>query len=333
MLQADHDRNSFPKVIASSVIRSAHQGESHGGVYIVCLQTGSSEQVIDWNDDTINWEGRGGDRGLRGIAFHDNKVYLAASDEIFVYTKDFELIESYRNKYLKHCHEIYICDDMMFLTSTGFDSILEFDLIYKSFTRGYCLRHSILQRSAMYLHHRLLRQWGLFVPKLSTFDPNGKNGPLPGDTVHINSVHHSDGSLYVSGTGIGHLLFIRKNKLFRHAKIPYGTHNARPFKEGILLNNTSANQVAYLDSHGQIIESFPSKSYKEDELLMSDLPQDHARQAFTRGLCVTTDGLIIGGSSPATISVYQCGRPTPIKTVNITMDVRNAIHGLEIWPY
>ena len=333
MSQTDHDRNSFPKVIASSVIRSAHQGESHGGVYIVCLETGSSEQVIDWDDDTISWEGRGADRGLRGIAFYDDKVYLAASDEIFVYTKGFELVESYRNKYLKHCHEICISGDMLFLTSTGFDSILEFDLVSKSFKRGYRLRHSRLQRSAMYLRRRLLRQWERLVPKLSTFDPNGNNGPFPGDTVHVNSVHHSDGAPYVTGTGLNHLLFIRNNKLSCHAKIPYGTHNARPFKEGILLNHTSADQVAYLDSHGQVIESFSVKSYKEDELLMSDLPQDHARQTFTRGLCVTTDGLIIGGSSPATISVYQFGHPKPLKTVNITMDVRNAIHGLEIWPY
>ncbi len=258
---------------------------------------------------------------------------MAASDEIFVYTKDFEPVESYRNRYLKHCHEIFISADSMFLTSTGFDSILEFNLESKSFIRGYCLRHSTLQRSALYLRRRVLKRRGTLVPKLSIFDPKGSNGPLPGDTVHLNNVHYSDGLLYVAGTGLGHLLLIKNKKLFCYAEILYGTHNARPFKDGILLNHTSADQVAYLNSGGRIMESFFSKPYKEDELLMSDLPQDHARQAFTRGLCVTTNGLIIGGSSPATVSVYQFGRQTPIKTVNITMDVRNAIHGLEIWPY
>ncbi len=86
------------KVIASSVIRSAHQGESHGGVYVIDLERSEHSQVIDWNDESIGWEGRGADRGLRGIAFHDEVIYMAASDEIFVYDQKFNLIESYRNK-------------------------------------------------------------------------------------------------------------------------------------------------------------------------------------------------------------------------------------------
>jgi hypothetical protein len=66
---------------------------------------------------------------------------------------------------------------------------------------------------------------------------------------------------------------------------------------------------------------------------MSHLPQDHVRQGFARGLCVWNDELIIAGSSPATISVYRLGQPEVLKTVTITMDIRNAIHGLEIWPF
>ena len=31
---------------------------------------------------------------------------FAASDELFVYNRDFEQIASYRSPYLKHCHEI-----------------------------------------------------------------------------------------------------------------------------------------------------------------------------------------------------------------------------------
>ena len=79
----------LPTIVCSSVIRSVHQGESHGGVYLVDLEPGDTTQVIDWSDDTIDWEGRGGDRGLRGIAFHDGLIYLAASDEVFVYDREF----------------------------------------------------------------------------------------------------------------------------------------------------------------------------------------------------------------------------------------------------
>ena len=45
------------------------------------------------------------------------------------------------------------------------------------------------------------------------------------------------------------------------------------------------------------------------------------------------DGLIVGGSSPATITVYDIDDERIVRSVNITMDVRNAVHGLEVWPY
>jgi len=51
-------------------------------------------QTIDWNTTDIDWQGRGWDRGLRGIAFDDEKIYIAASDELFVYTSEFEQIGS-----------------------------------------------------------------------------------------------------------------------------------------------------------------------------------------------------------------------------------------------
>ena len=74
------------------------------------------------------------------------------------------------------------------------------------------------------------------------------------------------------------------------------------------------------------------KSYLKKELKYTNLSEDYARQSFARGLCVRGD-LIIGGSSPATITVYRYGESQPIKYINLTKDIRNAIHGLEIWPY
>ena len=65
----------LPKLIATSVVRGSQQGESHGGIYLIDLESAAFEQVVDWNDASINWEGRGMDRGLRGIAFHDAYIY------------------------------------------------------------------------------------------------------------------------------------------------------------------------------------------------------------------------------------------------------------------
>jgi hypothetical protein len=319
----------LPTVIASSVVRSSYQGESHGGVYIVDLQTGDTEQVIDWNDKSISWEGRGLDRGLRGIALYQDLVYVSASDEVLVYTKDFELIGSIRNRYLEHCHETHVSDGKLYLTSTGFDSILEYDLVSNTFTRGYCLRFGKLAR----LHSRLRSRRSeplRHLPRLYIFDPALDGGPVPGDTCHLNNVFRRGEVLLVSGTGLGHVLAVDGSGLSNYARVPYGSHNARPFGEGVLLNDTACDSVSYLSLYGERIESFPVKRYDENTLSNTFLPEDHARQAFARGLCVTDDGLIIGGSSPATISAYT--HNGALQTVNLSMDVRNAIHGLELWP-
>jgi hypothetical protein len=53
--------------------------------------------------------------------------------------------------------------------------------------------------------------------------------------------------------------------------------------------------------------------------------------SFARGLALYSSNLIVGGSSPATISVFKMGNSSPIKSINISKDLRNAIHGLEIW--
>ncbi len=354
----------LPTVIASSVIRSAHQGESHGGVYLVDLNSNDFEQVLDWNDGTINWEGRGADRGLRGIGFYKDQIYLAASNEIFVYDTSFRQLTSFHNRYLHHCHEIFIAGRMLYLTSTGFDSILVFDLEAAKFVKGYWIRRrhqdypkwtvrvaNKLETSQQILANfqnslnretiqaqdsklaTLTRTMQFSQFELQIFDPNSNNGPDRKDTLHLNHVFYENNTLYISGTRIDHLMFIRDEALHSFAKVPKGTHNTRPYKTGILMNDTASDQLAYLTLNGQRNHYFSIKQYPVEALEMTDLPEDHARQGFGRGLCLTEQGLMIGGSSPATISVYQFDHPQPIKTVNLTMDIRNAIHGLEVWPY
>ena len=107
----------------------------------------------------------------------------------------------------------------------------------------------------------------------------------------------------------------------------------RPYRGGVLLNDTAAGQVACYDREGVLVSASPVLKFDQEQLEMTHLPKDHARQAFARGLCDSRDGVIFGGSSPSTISAYRLGAPSALKTVNLTMDIRNSIHGLEIWPF
>jgi hypothetical protein len=316
----------LPTVVASSVIRSSHQGQSHGGVYLVDLARRRADQVLDWDDPGISWEGRGLDRGLRGIALHGDEVFLAASDEIFVFDRDFRRVRSFRNRYLNHCHEIALAGGSLFVTSTGFDSVLEYDLTAGEFVRGYTLRFAAARRAVKRL--RLYER-----PGLATFDPRAAGGPERGDTAHVNSVSVRDGSIFVSGTRLNRLIEIRGGRYVDERPIPYGSHNAQPFADGVLLNHTATDQIARLDPRGRVVESFTIPTYPSDALEHAHLGADHARQGFGRGLAVIGDELLVGGSSPATVSAYRRGAPDPIATVNLTMDVRNAVHGLEPWPF
>lgn len=321
--------SQLPRIIASSVVRSARQGESHGGVYLVDLNSGETEQVIDWNDPGIDWEGRGGDRGLRGIAFYRDKVYLAGADEVFAYTRDFRLLQSYRNRYLKRCHEIDISGDTLYLTSTDLNSILEFDLVKGAFTCGY----KIARVRGL---TELLARGGLASRYSATpFDPNGDGGPQftpESADLHINNVKHHAGRITISGTRIEALLSLLGESVREYAPLPRGTHNAAIYKGGLIYNDTASGRAVIADKLNRIKVSFAVPKFNPAELSHTDVPNDHARQGFARGLCLYRDQTVIAGSSPSTISAYDLPTGECVRQVNISKDIRNCVHGLEVWP-
>ena len=141
----------LPTLIATSVVRGSQQGESHGGVYTLDFENQKAEQRVDWNTSDINFDGRGADRGLRGIGFDNEKILIAASDELFCYNQQFEIQTSWRNRYLNHCHEICRKDRVLFLTSTGYDSLLAFDLTSKSLSGDFTCRNSSASGRVLHL--------------------------------------------------------------------------------------------------------------------------------------------------------------------------------------
>jgi len=74
--------------------------------------------------------------------------------------------------------------------------------------------------------------------------------------------------------------------------------------------------------------------YADEQLTHTDLDDSRiARQAFGRGLCAIDDHVIATGSSPSTVTLHDFESMTTTVSINLTMDIRNAIHGLEVWPY
>jgi hypothetical protein len=305
------------KLITTSVVRGSRQGESHGGVYLLDLDRRSVTQVIDWNKADIDWQGRGWDRGLRGIAFDGETVYIAASDELFAYTPDFRRIGSWRNRYLKHCHEIAVWERTLFLTSTGFDSILGFDLDRRRFSWAMQVSES---------NHRFRGR---------RYDPESDSGPLLLNKLHLNNVFCNEHGMYLSGLRTGGLLHFNGKAIRMAVELPAGSHNARPLRDGVLFNDTEADALRYAGrGEGEEDRAFRVPTYAPERLThTSEDTSGIARQGFARGLCVLSDTMVAGGSSPSTVTVYDLAGNRRLLSVNLTMDVRNAIHGLEVWPY
>ena len=302
-------------LVATSVVRGSHQGESHGGIFLIDLDRSRVRQTIDWDTADIDWQGRGWDRGLRGIAFDGDRVFVAASDELFVYDKDFNQLTSYRSPYLKHCHEINVFERRLYLTSTGYDSILGFDLDANRFSWALTV---------------LRDREGL---RAMPFDPNGRKGPQPSNDLHLNNVFCTKDALYLSGLRTGGLHAYTGRYLNQFARLPEGSHNAQPFRGGVLFNDTPKNMVRFVPGQGQQ-KAFHVPVYNPKKLAGTDLDDTRiARQAFARGLCVVQDGLIAAGSSPSTVTLSDLDSMQTIQSINLTLDVRNAIHGLEVWPF
>ncbi|KKM20693.1 hypothetical protein LCGC14_1642910 [marine sediment metagenome] len=148
--------SKFPKVICSTVVRCARRGESHGKIYLVDLNTEKFQEVLDWKEDSISWKERGYDRGLRGIAINSDFIYVASSEKILVFDKTFSLLETIKGNYLKACHEIFIEENILYITSTRFNSILEYDLNSKSFIKGYYLKANKLLRLILKIERKYI---------------------------------------------------------------------------------------------------------------------------------------------------------------------------------
>lgn len=301
-------------LIATSVVRGSHQGESHGGVYLIDTVQDKVIQTIDWNNVDIDWQGRGWDRGLRGIAFDEDRVFIAASDELFEYTPEFRFVASYRNKYLKHCHEICRHQRRLYLTSTGYDSILGFDLDSNRFSFG--LKITDLGNEF----------------RGAPFNPASDRGPRADNSLHINNIVCNANAMYISGLRSRGLLEYTGQHIRKYIELPEGIHNARPYKDGILFIDTEADVVRYVSREGQ--HAFRIPKYDEQQLTHRELGDARiARQGFGRGLCSLDGGILATGSSPSTVTLHDLDALKTFKQITLSLDIRNAIHGLEVWPY
>jgi hypothetical protein len=144
----------------------------------------------------------------------------------------------------------------------------------------------------------------------------------------------NNNGIFLSGLKTESLLYLTPdNSIQVVCDLPIGIHNPRLWKDGVLFNDTANDCVRYVPRKGGE-QTYKIITYRESEIEFAGIDDSNiARQGFARGLCTIDDRYIAVGSSPSTISLYDLENKKLVGSVNLTMDIRNAIHGLEVWPF
>jgi hypothetical protein len=336
----------LPKVIATTVVRVSQVGEAHGFIYMVDFETDSYQIIYELKKQDILWEGRGGDRGFRGIAQYKDLIYIPIGTELYVFNKDFVLINTYANKYLKDIHEIVVLEDKLYVLSTSFDSIIEFDLKLNKFTNGYLIRRKNNKRfvpskldayfiywAPDYFYYKL---YPFIHPDLKmknlvtdTFDPNSDKGPIENDTMHLNSISIHDNRISVSGSHTPRMYIHNGSGFVDGPRIPHKTHNTHIIDNKLIFNHTIRNNLVIKDLKKSKYNYMPVVLHDESKLVNNPKDDKLAAHGFARGMTFWDDMVIIG-SSPATVTIYSIKTNKMIKSINLSMDTRNSIHGLSV---
>ncbi|MGH8034296.1 MAG: hypothetical protein ACREO9_03650 [Lysobacterales bacterium] len=286
-------------------------------MFLLDLEQQIVNLALDWNTAGIDWRGRGFELGLRAIAIDGDVVYLAAGDELFAYSPQFERIASWRNPWLKQCRAMAIHERMLFLSSAAFDCILGFNLDEQAFNW------------AMRIEAKGDRYAGAY------FDSAGSEGPLPLNKLELTDLHCNADGMYLSGLNTGGMLHFNGKTIFMSAELPPGARNAQPFRQGVLFIDNEVHSLRYCGRRDETEDrALALPNFRHEDLLHKDTDLSGEAQAgFGRGLCVLNDRAVAVGVSPATIALYDLQENRQLFLFNLSSDVRTAIHSIAIWPY
>jgi len=313
------------KVIVSSVIRASQKGDEHGHIFLADLDSEDFECVFSLADQDINWAGRGGERGIRGVQVYDDYIFAATNDELILFDKYFNIESTYTCPWLGGMHEIAIDlkEGILYLTSTTYNAIVSFVIREEKFLNAFHFSKNL--------------------DSVSAHNPNTKPGWIiklkikKGWAVsHLNNVQvDTTGKVRVSGYYSDRFVSI-SNPQDEIVKIPLGTHNPQIIYEKgqpvVIYNDSERDRLVVGKPSGEVIRDAKAPVLPTGHFV--DIPRNEkiARHPWCRGLAVNNE-LIVAGSTPAMINVYKRDTLRFVKSITMRQDIRHAIHGLTFWPY
>jgi hypothetical protein len=297
----------------TTVVRGSMKGERHGAIYLLDIAGEQGAQVLEWTRPSIDWKGHGGARGLRGIACSGERVFVAADAELLVFTPEFELLEKHRSPYLGGARGVTVFENRVYVISSAYDAVLAFDLDLGRFAFGLQVSND---------------EAGL---RATPFDPSGTVGPFLRNRLELQSIHADPRGLFLSGPSTLGLLHFDGRRIAQLVSLPEGARDARPWRDGVLFNDTSADAVRFITpEHNRV---FPLLDYPVSDLQNADVADAGiARPGFARGLCVIDDQVFASGSSPLTITLHNIETMQTTRRFNLDLDVRHCVNSLVVWP-
>ena len=313
------------KVIASSVVRASQKGDEHGHIFIADLYSEKLECVFSLADQDIDWAGRGGERGIRGIQVYDDSIFAATMNKLVAFDREFRIRATYSCPWLGGLHEIAVDANkgILYLTSTSYNAIVSFNINRGEFLDAF---HFSTNLDSVSVHNAKTKPgWitKLKIKKKWTYS-------------HINNVQvDTTGRVRVSAYHSDKFVCISDPKA-NVVKIPKGTHNPQLIHENeqpmVIYNHTLTDRLVLGKTTGAVIRDAKALVLPEGSFV--DVPKNEkiARHPWCRGLAVN-DEFIVAGSTPAMINVYERNTLRLVKSIRMSVDVRHAIHGLTFWPY
>ena len=307
------------KIICTTVIRAAKQGDVHGGLYVIDTENGDILHHAPYERDFVNDNERGGERGLRGICVLPDRILVADSAGFIELDKNtYEIKRTHQDRdYFKSIHEITFNNDHLWVTSTAYDAVVKVDLDFNVVD--------------------IWRMDGESLPnskRLTGRTEIDKDSKEELDNYHINSIFTYNNRVKVSGllTDLHNL-----DDMSVSTPIPkfinYGVggykntaysfvHNFYEYDDISLANLTTFSALGIYNGEWEAVKipRMRNAKFSIDEIAVNN---------WNRGLA-RKDNKVFIGSSPARILVYDLETKTFENEIQLEKDIRHAIHGLEI---
>lgn len=290
---------------------------------------------------------RGGPRGCKGIEVSRDFIIAANYHTLKIYDLDLKWQRDISHGLMVDLHEVHLtCRNTVWVTSTGLDAVLEFDLNSGEIVDSVWPRENL----------KFQKTLGIVPMKLDkeidqrTHFLNGKYLKSPSH-LHLNAVFEFRGELYGLMHSKGIIANLRSGEVLVEDENLKVGHNLLIMDEGVIVANDTINgrvnfydlenhqRVSQIDIHNfnwiKRLKKWTFFQTKSKELFNKALyklgktPIDIAHPIFLRGLTRLDDHLFIGLSPSAILCInYKTGEL--IDAYLYSLDVQSCVHGLKV---